>query len=94
MRNAVRDVRKLHEAYTASIEKLTIDEGILRTTVDSLQRSIEATNRGELNPLTLIPIKRNLIEAKQHTLFDELDVAANYLQLEQAIGGTFKGIEQ
>ncbi len=94
MRNAVRDVRKLHEAYTASIEKLTIDEGILRTTVDSLQRSIEATNRGELNPLTLIPIKRNLIQAKQHTLFDELDVATNYLQLEQAIGGTFKGIEQ
>jgi outer membrane protein TolC len=94
MRTIVFDVRKLYKAYANSIDRLAIDERVVLATQNALQRALEANNRGELDPLALIPIKRDLIRVKQLALLDGLAVAINSIQLEQAVGGTFKGIEQ
>ncbi|MDP7006201.1 MAG: TolC family protein, partial [Phycisphaerales bacterium] len=94
MRTVIRDVRILFDSFIASKEQSSLDETVLLTTELSLKRALEASNRGELHPLQLIPIERSAIQAKQELLRDELLVSTNAIKLEQAVGGTFKGMNQ
>jgi len=92
IRNVVNEVRTLHELFLSSTVEYEIDKQIVLLREASLQRAIDASNRGEFDPLQLIPIQRDLIEAKQHKLQDSLLVFANAIALERAVGGTFTGI--
>jgi outer membrane protein TolC len=94
MRTVIRDVRILFDSFIASKEQSSLDETVLLTTEISLKRALEASNQGELHPLQLIPIERSVIQAKQELLRDELLVSTNAIKLEQAVGGTFKGMNQ
>lgn len=93
LRNVVQEVRSLYASYIASDEKLSLDFEVLTTIEDTLNRAIKIQNQGELHPLDVIPIKRDVIRAKQHAYEDALELATNAIQLEQAVGGTFKGIQ-
>ncbi|MBC8309863.1 MAG: TolC family protein [Phycisphaerales bacterium] len=94
MRTVIRDVRTLFDSFMASIEQSSLDETVLLTTETSLKRALEASNRGELDPLLLLQMERSSIQAKQELLRDELLVSTNAIKLEQAVGGTFKGMNQ
>jgi outer membrane protein TolC len=94
MRTVIRDVRILFDSFIASKEQSSLDETVLLTTEVSLKRALEASNQGELHPLRLLPIERSVIQAKQELLRDELLVSTNAIKLEQAVGGTFKGMKQ
>lgn len=93
MRTVVNEVRTLHELFLSSTLEYEIDKQIVRATEASLQRAVDAAGRGELHPLQLIPIQRNLIKAKQHELQDSLLLFTYVIDLERAVGGTFTGIQ-
>ena len=92
MRNVVHEVRTLHKLFLSSTVEYEIDKQIVRNIESSLKRAFVTHERGELNPLQLIPIQRKLVKAKQHKLKDALLVSTNAIMLEQAIGGSFKGM--
>jgi outer membrane protein TolC len=94
MRTVIHDVRALFETYTTAINKLAVDEESLHIAETSFQRALEANKQGELNPLSLLPMQRSVIQAKQELLSDELLVSINTIKLEQAVGGSFKGMNQ
>ena len=94
MRTVIKDVRVLYETYTAAVEKLNVDEQVLKTALQSLARSQDASSKGELHPLSLLPIVRSVVQAKQHVLNDQLQVTTNAIKLEQAVGGSIKGMNQ
>jgi len=67
---------------------------VLKTALQSLVRSQDASSKGELHPLSLLPIVRSVVQAKQHVLNDQLQVTKKAIKLEQAVGGSFKGMNQ
>lgn len=93
-RNVVKEVRKLHAMFLSSTAEFDIDKKIVNSAKTSLQRATTAHEQGELDPLELIPIQRDLIKAKQHKLQSALLVTTNAILLEKAIGGSFKGISK
>ena len=92
MRTAVKEVRSLFEAYSTSIEKFEVDSQLLQVAQSSLDRAENANSQGELHPLSLLPMKRKVIEAKQHVLKDTLLISTQAIKLEQSVGGSLKGI--
>jgi hypothetical protein len=94
MRTVIKDVRTVFESYTASIEKLAIEESVFQTAKTSLARAKEANKQGELHPLSLLPIQRSLLQAKQRLLQNALQVSTNTIKLEKVVGGSFKGMNQ
>ena len=93
-RSAIHDVRTLYESYTSSVERYKVDRESHRIAEVSLQRALEASELGELHPLTLLPMQRRVIRTQQEILQDELQVSLLAIKLEQAVGGTFKGMNK
>ena len=94
MRTVIKDVRTVFDSYTTSIEILAIEEIVFQTAKTLLTRAKEANKQGELHPLSLLPIQRSLIQAKQKLLQDALQVSTNTIKLEKVIGGSFKGMNK
>lgn len=91
-RIAQHEVRQALQMYRSAGDKLRITkEEVVDLANSQYDRALLYEESGELNPLSLIPIKRQAIAADVLALKhqEELIVARIHLQL--AVGGTFKG---
>lgn len=94
-RTAKFEVRTALQQFLTAREQATVlDVAIVGASTMKLHRAQIAFDRGELHPLSLIPIQREVVAARMHEIKDILQLAVTGIQLELSVGGTFQGMTQ
>ncbi len=92
IRNVIKEIRVLYQNHCTAVDKLRLDEKALEITLQAFARSQDESHKNEIHPISLLPISRSVIEAKKHILNDKLKLTTNAIKLEQAVGGSYRGM--
>ncbi len=91
-RIAQHEVRLALQKYRSASDKVRITlEEVVDLANSQYDRALQYEEQGELNPLSLIPIKMQAIEAEVLALEHQEELIVARINLQLAIGGTFQG---
>jgi outer membrane protein TolC len=91
LRVALHEVRQALQQYRSANEKLQISrDEIVNLAKAQHDRALKFEEQGELDPLSIIPIKRQFIAADVLVLAHKENLIVAQIKLQLAIGGTFK----
>jgi outer membrane protein TolC len=91
-RIAQHEVRRALQKYRSAGDKIRItSDEVVNLARGQHKRALQLKESGELNPLSLIPIKRQLIAADLLALKHQEELIVARINLQLAVGGTFQG---